>query len=343
MHTILEWRNFLLSKGVFDDDVQNRLLAYINTLNINKMPIVFDLDHLCLLTGRSRQYMASVINASQKHWRSFRLQKRTHGYREISVPYPALIGVQRWIYSNILSRIPVSPYCHGFVRRKSILTNAKWHIGNPELLKIDLMDFFPSIHINRVIALFRQQGYNPKVSYYLASLCCLEGALPQGAPTSPCLSNLIARPLDYRLKTLARHKGLNYTRYADDITFSGDKIEHSLIDTIKGIIEDEGFRINEEKTRLYKNGNRRIVTGICITDTLSIPREYKRAIRQELHYIRHYGLISHIQKKKIKRTNYCESLLGRINYWLFVEPENTYAQQQRKFLMNLIREGYGNY
>ena len=343
MHTLTEWHNFFLSKGILDKNTLNGLLDYIDVLNQNKMPVIFDFDHLCLLVGRTNQYMASVINAPESHWRTFLLQKRSHGYRKISVPYVALLDVQRWIYRNILLKIPVSPYCHGFVRKKSILTNAKWHISKPELLKIDLKDFFPSIGINRVIHLFRMQGYNAKVSYYLASLCCLEGKLPQGAPTSPYISNLIARPLDYRLKCLAKSKGLNYSRYADDITLSGQHIEHSLINTIRTIIEEEGFKINNEKIRLYKNHNRRIVTGICITDILSIPREYKRTLKQELYYIHRFGLISHIEKRKVRQQNYCQSLLGKINYWLFVEPQNAYALAQRDYLTSLIRNGFGDY
>lgn len=343
MHTLAEWRSFFLSKGIFDDDVIGGFLSYIDTLNRNKMPIIFDFDHLCLLLGRSPEYMASAINASEKHWRSFRLPKRSGGYREISVPYPALLEIQRWIYRNILIKIPISPYCHGFVRKKSILTNTKWHVGKSELLKVDLKDFFPSIGINRVIHLFRRQGYNPKVSFYLAALCCLKGKLPQGAPTSPYISNLVGRPLDYRMKCLAKSKSLNYTRYADDIAFSGEKIEKSLIGTVCRIIEDEGFRINEEKIRLYKGQNRKIVTGICISERLSLPREYKRTLRQEIYYIRKYGLISHIEKRKIKRTNYCESLLGKFNYWLYVEPDNSYAHTQREYIKSLILNGFGDY
>lgn len=342
MHTIAEWRSFLLSKGVLDDVKLSETLSYIETLNNNGLPIIFDLEHLSLLVGLKSEYLANAINANHKHWRTFSIPKRSGGKREISVPYPALLSVQRWIYTNILQKISVSPYCHGFVKRKSILTNCKWHIGKENLLKIDLSDFFPSIKINRVIYLFKSFGYNKKVSYYLAALCCQDGHLPQGAPTSPYLSNLICRPLDFRLKCLSKKKGLNYTRYADDLAFSGNNIHTSLITTIAKIIEDEGFHVNANKTRLYKRHCRRILTGICITDKLSVPRELKRDIRKEIYYIRKYGLIEHIERAKIKRKNYCHSLLGRINFWLFVEPKNEFAREAKGYIMNLIHQGYGD-
>lgn len=343
MHTIAEWRDYLLSKGVFDETKLSETLKYIEGLNNNNVPVIFDLEHLSLLVGRRSSYLASVINAPEKHWRKFRLQKRSGGYREIDVPYPALLGVQLWIYKNILLKVSVSPYCHGFVRKKSILTNAKWHIGKEHLLKLDLKDFFPSIRINRVISLFSSLGYNKTVSFYLAALCCLDERLPQGAPTSPYLSNLISRPLDYRLKCLAKKKALNYTRYADDLTFSGDSISQSLVSSISGIIADEGFTVNESKTRLYTRKCRRIITGICVTEKLSIPRDFKRKIRQEIHYIKTYGLIEHIQKAQIKRQNYCYSLLGRIDFWLFVESGNEFATEAKSYVQNLIRQGYGDY
>lgn len=342
MHSRLEWRNYFLSKGAADNNLLSSALDYVENLNKNNVPVIFDFDHLCLLVGRSEDYMANVINASEKHWRTFKLQKRSGGFREISVPYPALLGVQKWIYHNILKKVKVSPYCHGFVKNKSILTNVKWHIGKDQLLRLDLSDFFPSIHINRVIYLFQSLGYNKQVSFYLASLCCLNEKLPQGAPTSPYLSNLIARPLDYRLKCLSKMKGLNYTRYADDLTFSGDEISNSLVTTIYRIIEDEGFTPNLHKTRLYKKKCRRIITGISVTNKLTVPRSFKRELRQELYYINKYGILDHIRHLKIKRRNYCQSLLGKVNFWLFVEPKCEEALEAKKFVMRLMKSGFSD-
>jgi RNA-directed DNA polymerase len=162
--------------------------------------------------------------------------------------------------------------------------------------------------------------------------------LPQGAPTSPILSNIIAKKLDTRLISFAKKNNLKFTRYADDLTFSGDKIPPSYIKYIKHIIEDEGFVLNESKTRLYKKNKQRIVTGISVLNKeIKIPKEYKRNLRQELHFILKYGLESHIQKKKIRKLNYLESLIGKINYWIFVEPTNSFAINAKNKLLEIAK------
>lgn len=340
MPTLKEWNEFLDRKGFLNEQNRQDVLSYIDILNKAKLPVIFDLDHLSLLLGLNKEYLASVINSPKNHWRSFRLKKRSGGFRDISVPYPTLLYVQRWIYNNILVKIAVSPYCHGFKPGRSIITNASWHLDKSQLLKIDLADFFPSIGINRVIALFKEIGYTHKVSFYLAAMCCLEGRLPQGAPTSPYLSNLIARPLDYRMMKLAKKHNLNYTRYADDMTFSGEEINCKFKYGLTEIIQEEGFSINESKTRHYKKVGKRIVTGLNVTDRLCVPRDFKRKIRQEVHYIKKYGLIDHMEKSKCQKKKYCRSLLGRICFWLQVEPENQFAINAKKHILWLSRTGF---
>ena len=342
MHTLKEWEIYFLGKGI-DSINATPLLKYIETLNNNGVPVIFDFNHLSLLLGINKETLASIVNSPESYWRSFILKKHTGGYREINVPYPSLQYVQRWIYYNILLQIPVSRYCHGFVKKKSIITNAKWHINQKELLKLDLSNYFPSISINRVIMVFRNIGYNDKVSFYLASLCCLNDSLPQGAPTSPYLSNIVAKPLDYRLIKLAKKKKLHYTRYADDITFSGENISSSLKESIIKIIEKQGFIVNSDKTRLYKRQCKRIITGICVRDKLSLPRDYKRAIKQEIYYIKKYGLLDHLDKTKNKKRKYCASLLGRISFWLQVEPNNEFALNAKNHILRLMRNGFGEY
>lgn len=342
MHTLDEWKSYFVQRGITSEDTLSSYLKYIENLNNKKLPVIFDFEHLSLLLGLNKGYVASVISSPTHFWRSFKIRKRSGGFREICAPYPALLYIQRWIYSNILIKIKVSPYCHGFRIGRSIVSNAKWHVNKKEILKIDLSDFFPSITINRVIAVFKELGYNHQVSFYLASLCCLDGKLPQGAPTSPCLSNLILRPLDYRIVKFAKKIGLNYTRYADDLTFSGDEIRVSYINTISRIIEDEGFLVNKDKTRLYKRTGKRIVTGICVTDRLSIPRDYKRKIKQEIYYIKKYGLLDHLSRIKSKKRHYCATLLGKICYWLQVEPKNTEALEAKNYLLALMRNGYSD-
>jgi len=335
--TIEKWSSFFASKGI-DKSLQKKYIAYIETLTKNDVPIIFDFNHLRLLMGRSTLYFASVVNSPENHYRSFQIKKRSGGFREILAPYPALLEMQNWIYNNILKKISVSPYSHGFTRKKSIITNAKIHLNQKELLKLDLKDFFPSININRIIYVFKSLGYTNQISFYLASLCCFEQHLPQGAPTSPYLSNIIAKQLDKRLIGLSKYYNLRYTRYADDLTFSGDSIPSKLIDYIQDIVCAEGFTINSEKTRLYKIGGKRIVTGISVQGTeLKVPKDYKRNLRQELHFIMKYGYLSHIKKKKIRKINYLDVLIGKVNFWLSVEPTNEFALKAHSTLSDIYK------
>ncbi|WP_051002492.1 reverse transcriptase family protein [Sulfurovum sp. AR] len=234
--------------------------------------------------------------------------------------------MQDWIYHNILKKTQISHHAHGFAIKKSIITNAKIHVGQKQLLKLDLKDFFPSIKLNRIIHVFSSLGYPNIIAYYLATICSYEDALPQGASTSPMLSNIIAKQLDKRLISFSKKFNLKYTRYADDLTFSGDEIPATLIKYITDIIEDEGFKLNTTKTRLYQEKSKRIVTGISVIGSkIKIPRKYKRELKQELHYIFKYSLESHISKKKIRRLDYLLSLIGKVNFWISVEPDNKEA------------------
>lgn len=330
------WTSYFKSRDI-NKDTYTKYLSYISVLLENNAPIILNFDHLCLLQGRTKEYLSSVVNSPNNHYREFKIKKRSGGERTITSPYPALLEMQYWIYNNILKTIPINPTAHGFAYKKSIITNSKIHAGQKELLKMDLKDFFPSINISRIIYVFKQLGYPNSISFYLASICSFNESLPQGAPTSPALSNIISKKLDNRLIKLAKKFNLRYSRYADDLTFSGQRIPVKFIEYIKNIITDEGFEINESKTRLYKDRTKRIVTGISVNEKeIKLPREYKRDLKQELHFIMKYGLESHISKKKIRNANYLNSILGKVNFWLSVEPGNDFAILAKRKLNEYI-------
>ena len=314
-------------------------LKYIRPLLKNGVPIIFDFNHLCLLLGRNPAYLASVINSNTNHYQEFKIPKRSGGKRTISAPYPALLECQTWIYENILTKVKIHHSAHGFTFNKSIISNSKVHVGQNHFLKIDLKDFFPSITINKVISIFKSLGYTNKVSFYLASICCYGDVLPQGAPTSPMLSNIVAISLDNRLMKYSKKFDLKYTRYADDLAFSGDSIPVKHIDYITNIINSCGFIVNEKKTILQHEKHKRIITGISIAENeIKVPREYKRKLKLEIHCIRKHGLLGHIRKHKIKNPNYLLSIIGKIHFWLSVEPDNKYAKQA---LIDLAKKDEG--
>ncbi|MAA96171.1 MAG: RNA-dependent DNA polymerase [Rheinheimera sp.] len=304
-----------------------------NAVLLQDLPVIFELEHLSKIIGVEIRTLQKMIYCSRKFYRSFSIPKRNGSRRQIDAPYPTLLLCQKWIYENILKKTSVHHSAHGFIEKKSIITNALPHKNKKTLLKIDLKDFFPSIPLNWVVNHFLSLGYANNVSFYLASLCSLEGNLCQGAPTSPYLSNILLTGLDNRLTKLAASYCLEYTRYADDMTFSGNYIPHTLIVTIENVISSYGLSVNSEKTRLHLKKGQRIVTGISVSgDSLSVPREYKRALKQEIHFIERYGYISHVSKLKINDPLYLEKLIGKVNFWLQVEPENNFAKHALKLL-----------
>lgn len=334
--SLADWIAYYDDIGI-PKDVYNLYLPYVEALLKKKLPVILDFKQLASILGRQRSYLASLINCSEKHYRIFSIPKRRGGKRDIEAPYPALLECQRWIHEHILPKARLHRDVHGFRPKHSIITNATSHLGSDEFLTIDLKNFFPSIPISRVIKVFSDLGYPSHVAFLLAAICCLKGRLPQGAPTSPALSNIIAKGLDTRLSRLAAHQNLQYTRYADDITFSGDRIQHWIIPLVNKIIVESGFTMNSEKTKLLpKNSNRRIVTGIDIKeDRLSVPGPYRRAITQDIYHIEKWGIQGHMAHNKIRDPEYLNRLIGKLNFWRQVEPSSTYPKNKLKRLHTL--------
>lgn len=224
------------------------------------------------------------------------LKKRSGGRRLIESPKPTLKRVQQQILRQILDRIPPHTSAHGFVAGRSILTNATPHAGQRVLLKFDLENFYATVGLSRVAAIFRSLGYSREAAIWLARLTtsALPNSafrskdsaqdispyrrrhLPQGAPTSPALANLSAFSLDLRLTGLARSFGAKYTRYADDLTFSGDeRFLRSLavfIPLVEQIVREERFRTNKAKRRVIRNHSRQQVTGVVVNHQPNVAR-----------------------------------------------------------------------
>lgn len=326
------WKRYLEDRGL-DPDLLSEYIPYINNLIDNGVPVILELEHLSFLMGVKYDEFVKIVNSPKDYYREFSIPKKRGGKRLIKSPYPSLLTCQNWVYENILLNSEIHDCAHGFVHKKSIITNATPHLDSKILLKMDLEDFFGSIPINWVINYFYELGYAKNVCFYLASICCLNDALPQGAPTSPYLSNILVSHLDLRLEKLSRLYSISYTRYADDLTFSGNYIPHNFISIIEGIVDSFGLTVNKNKTRLHLSKGQRIVTGISVAgDSLKIPRGLKRQIRKEVHFIRKYGYLSHVSKLKINNPNYLDSLIGKVNFWLQVEPRDEFALSSRDFL-----------
>jgi retron-type reverse transcriptase len=242
---------------------------------------ISDLDQFALRIGIPKQVLTKFAYSADSHYKTFRVRKKSgNGYRTINAPSRKMKGIQRWISAFILRRIDLPVNATAFQKGSSIVKNASPHKKKDFIMGIDLSDFFPSIGLNRIYGLFRSLGYNNDVSFVLTKLVSYRGCLPQGAPSSPDIANIVCRNLDARLRGLATIKEWSYTRYCDDITISGSGGigNHTLL-LIRSIIESEGFAINKRKTRIIRSNRRQIVTGIVVNEKLNLPRTKRKRIR----------------------------------------------------------------
>ncbi len=215
------------------------------------------------------------------HYRT--VDKGAGQIRILEAPKRELKELQRWILREILEKIPAHPAAHGFVKGRSIRTFVEPHVGKRAVLKMDLRDFFPSISRARVQALFRTMGYPETVADLLGGICtnAVRGDvpelyrrphLPQGAPTSPAIANLCAQRLDRRLAGLAKAVGAEYTRYADDLAFSGEADFEKLSPYIAAIAAEEGFEVHHRKTRVMRQGVRQRLAGLAVNEKINVIR-----------------------------------------------------------------------
>lgn len=322
-----KWSDFFEKNGISCEQ-RELYLAYIDSLLANNVPIIFEFNHLAKLLGITSLELARIATSTEKFYRTFSLLKRKGGSRIIATPYPVLAHCQEWIFHNILEKIEISKDAYAFCKGRNILDNATIHLGSKEILKMDILDFFGSIRLGRIIKIFKDLGYSNLLSFQLASLCSLNNALPQGACTSPLISNLASINMDKRLRGLAGALDLKYSRYADDITFSGDSIPKKLFKFIKTILETEGFLANENKTMLKKANQKKVVTGICITgDRARIPKPYRRNFRMEFHWLLKHGKSAFDGTKGNFDPLYIDRMLGKVNFILSVEPESIFFKK----------------
>lgn len=247
-------------------------------------------------------------------YRTFEIPKKSGGIRRIVAPVPRLKTLQRRLLKILEDVYPPKTSAHGFVKSRGICTNANIHLRRKNVLNLDLKDFFPSINFGRVRGVFLASPYNcpREVATVLARICCFNNELPQGAPTSPIVSNMICARLDSHLAKLAATHHCRYSRYADDITFStnqrqfpraiaeliteGETTTMQLGLALTRTIEKNGFQINNDKVRLRTTFERQEVTGLTVNKKLNVERRFIREVRAMLHNWREKG-IAVCQKK----------------------------------------------
>jgi len=317
-----------------------RCLNYANVLFEKKLPVIFDRTHLSYLVGYRLKYLQGAAYSSEHFYRTFEIPKKSGDTRTIAEPLPSLKEIQEWILHEILEYCPVSPFAKAYVRGRSIKENARFHVGQKLVLTIDIKDFFGSINTSRVTRLFRNLGYSKSVSEMLAQLCTLDNSLPQGAPSSPAISNICMYQTDCKIGQISQYMNIRYTRYSDDMTFSGEFESGKVIGYVKALLEEEGLAINHLKTRTRQQHQQQEVTGVVVNSRLKAPRKMRRQLRQAVYYLEKYGLANHLQFIGEDRANYISHLLGIANFILFIDPKDSETKQYSEILKSYLPSKY---
>lgn len=356
-----------LAKGLSESLItkaitQSELLIYSQ----NNLPSILSLSHLAERSGVKyellRGYVMRNVTTGVENfeiYKKFSIRKRSGNRRFIHVPTPKLMRTQRWISEHILAKLPVHTSSQAFKKGNSIKKCALRHCGAKWIIKIDIEDFFSSISEIQVYRVFRSLNYQPLVAFELARICTvgthnmsprrlypswkilnpnsvipsysqnLLGYLPQGAPTSPLLANLIMKDCDIALQNLALSNNLIYTRYSDDLTFStaDKKFDRSkakkFIYNAYKIISEYGFKPQFRKTTLVPPGSKKIVLGLNVdSDVPRLAKHTRDSIRQHLYYLEKMGPVHHAFNRKFDSVwGLKMHLRGLIDYANMIEPE----------------------
>jgi retron-type reverse transcriptase len=314
--------------------------AQLDRLNLPSWCTEAEVARALGLTVKQLRYHAIHRDASRiYHYVTFTIPKRSGGRRQILAPKKKLKAIQRKLLRLLVKDLPLSDHAHGFREGRSIRDNAVAHVGRAVVLRLDLVDFFPSVTFGRVRGLFVALGYSYPVAATLAALVTesvrqpvdIEGVLyhvpvghrhcVQGAPTSPGICNAIACKLDHRLAGLARSAGFAYSRYADDLTFSGDDPDRVpwLLRRAREIVGEEGFQVNEKKTHVARKGARQRVTGVTVNEVAGLSRSERRRLRALLHQLCLQESAGAIDPERLAEAR------GRLAYLFMINPAQAEA------------------
>ncbi len=322
-------KNFVKKFGLIE--AANMVLDFSSIHNI---PFVYDVWQLGVYLGESPKFLWPIVKNVDDMYRLYTVPKRNSGTRQLCSPNSRLKAIQHNILKNFLNNIPVSRYAMAYIRGKTLSDNAILHVNKKFVLKMDISDFFGSIHFDKIYnAAFNTTLFPKQIGYMLTSLCCRKDVLPQGAPTSPALSNIVMKRFDDYIGDWCKGRGISYTRYCDDMTFSSNKPLYNVYVKVKKVLEDMGFELNDKKTHFITSNSRQSVTGLTVNRKVSVSKDYKRALRQEVYFALKFGLaqsIMHGDKTDFVKNNapdtaaYYHNLLGRVSYVLQIEPNNNY-------------------
>lgn len=316
-----------------DSEYIEKCCEYAKNLLDKGKPVLFDATHVNKLLK---------MDGIKRNGYHFFNAGNSYKQRIIEAPSLNLKIRQKWIAENILSNVHLGSWIHGYVKGKSIVTNARVHAGKKCILLMDIKNFFQSITAEMVEEEFIKMGYSKSAAKELTNICtfCTEMVfwgdeeeyknlvsarryLPHGAPSSPCLSNLVFQNVDLKILDLLKNKQIQYTRYADDLIFSSNFDDLSWIkDKVEKNLDKYGFEINDGKTKLFKENDQKLVMGLNLTNGLKIQNSYKRTLRQEIYYCKKYGVEDHLKKIGLdNKSNFLGYIYGKAYFIKMVEKD----------------------
>lgn len=310
---------------------------YIGTKECNDFLLSLNLFN-CKDSKKYINTIYSISNNVEKNYKKYKIKKRNGKYRTIYEPNSLLKNIQTQILVNILNNKSISKYAKAYHKGIQLKENAIPHINKEIILKLDIKDFFDNIlFLNIYNSCFSIEYFPKSVGILLTYLCTYDNHLTQGSPTSSYISNLVMKEFDEELGIWCDLNNVSYTRYSDDMTFSGNFNPSEIINKVRKMLYKLGLELNDSKIHVIKKWSSQNVTGIIVNQKAQVSLKYRNKIRQEIYYIKKFGLSSHLEKCNIKidSRTYLNKLYGKILYVLQINKDDDEFIEYKKFISAL--------
>lgn len=310
---------------------------YIGTKECNKFLLSLNLFN-CKDEKKYIKTLYSICNNIEKNYNIYKIKKRNGKYRTIYEPNSLLKHIQKQILTNILNNKSISKYAKAYHKGISLKDNAVPHIHKDIILKLDIKNFFENISFVDIYNSCFPIEYFPKaVGMVLTYLCTCDDHLTQGSPTSAYISNLVMKEFDEKLGAWCEENEISYTRYSDDMTFSGNFNPSDIILKVRKMLYKLSLELNNDKIHVINKSASQIVTGITVNEKIQVNAKYRNRIRQEIYFIQKFGLKSHLNKCNIDidEIKYINMLYGKILYVLQINENDLEFQKYRKIILEL--------
>ena len=312
---------------------------YISTKECNDFLLSLNLFN-CKDEKKYIKTLYSLSNNIENNYRVYKIKKRNGKYRTIYEPNPLLKHIQKQILANVLNNKSISKYAKAYHKGISLKDNAIPHINKDIILKLDIKDFFENISFVDIYNSCFPIEYFPKsVGMLLTYLCTYDDHLTQGSPTSAYISNLVMKDFDEVLGAWCEEKNISYTRYSDDMTFSGNFNPSEIIAKVRKMLQKLGLQLNNDKIHVINKSSNQNVTGIVVNKKAQVSSKYRKKIRQEIYYISKFGLDSHLKFNNIKinKEKYLNILYGKILYVLQINNLDKEFKKYYKYIKEIIK------